>query len=312
MKLKDNFTAYMLLLPFLCVFTVFLLIPVFYSFWLSFYKVGTYSDMFNVFANMQWVGWSNYSALLLDGEFLWSMLLTLIYACMTIPGTIVVSLTLALVLNSGLFGKSFFRSAFFLPNVLDMLVVGFIWQLIYSPKFGFLTRLLDTYLGIDSFNETGFLGDPWIALPAIAFAMILKGSGFGMILFLASLGSINPALYEAAALDGANRWETFINITLPLLKPTILFLIVTGLMAALNGFTEIYAMTDARGGPSFVDSSGLFMHQTLGATKIAGFYLWERFSLGQFGYAAAMSYLMLIFALLVSYLNARWLATEEV
>ena len=92
------------------------------------------------------------------------------------------------------------------------------------------------------------MGDPWIALPAIAFAMILKGSGFGMILFLASLGNISPALYEAAALDGANKWETFFNITLPLLKPTILFLIVTGVMAALNGFTEIYAMTDARGG----------------------------------------------------------------
>ena len=240
------------------------------------------------------------------------MILTLFYAGMTIPGTIFVSLLLALILNSGLFGKAFFRSAFFLPNVLDMLVVGFIWQLIYSPKFGILTRLLDRYMGIDAFHETGFLGDPLIALPAIAFAMILKGSGFGMILFLASLGNISPALYEAAALDGANKWEAFFNITLPLLKPTILFLIVTGVMASLNGFTEIYAMTDARGGPTFVDGTGLFMSETLGATKIAGFYLWERFSFGQYGYAAAMSYLMLIFALLVSYVNARWLSPEEV
>lgn len=313
MNIKDNFVAYLMLLPFLCVFVVFLLIPVLYSFWLSFYKVGAYSDLFNVFSSMQWVGWENYIDLLLhDGEFRWSMLLTILYAGMTIPGTICVSLVLALILNSGIFGKTFFRSAFFLPNVLDMLVVGFIWQLIYSPKFGVLTYFLDTYLGITAFNENGFLGEPMIALPAIAFAMILKGSGFGMILFLASLGSINPALYEAAAIDGANRLETFVNITLPLLKPTILFLIVTGLMAALNGFTEIYAMTDARGGPNFVSGSGFFLSQTLGATKIAGFYLWERFSFGQFGYAAAMSYLMLIFALVISYANARWLTPEEV
>tara|TARA_Y100000589_G_scaffold166133_1_gene158101 strand:+ start:937 stop:1875 length:939 start_codon:yes stop_codon:yes gene_type:complete len=311
MKLKDNFTAYLFLIPFLCVFTVFLLIPVFYSFWLSFYKVGVYTDLFDVFSKMEWVGWGNYIELLKDGEFRWSMILTLFYAGMTIPGTIFVSLLLALILNSGLFGKAFFRSAFFLPNVLDMLVVGFIWQLIYSPKFGILTRLLDRYMGIEAFHDTGFLGDPLIALPAIAFAMILKGSGFGMILFLASLGNISPSLYEAAALDGANKWETFFNVTLPLLKPTILFLIVTGVMASLNGFTEIYAMTDARGGPTFVDGTGLFMNETLGATKIAGFYLWERFSFGQYGYAAAMSYLMLIFALLVSYINARWLSPEE-
>ena len=142
MKLKDNFTAYLFLMPFLCIFTVFLLVPVFYSFWLSFYKVGVYTDLFDVFSKMEWVGWSNYIDLLKDGEFRWSMILTLFYAGMTIPGTIFVSLLLALILNSGLFGKAFFRSAFFLPNVLDMLVVGFIWQLIYSPKFGILTKFL--------------------------------------------------------------------------------------------------------------------------------------------------------------------------
>ena len=91
MKLKDNFTAYLFLLPFLCIFTVFLLVPVFYSFWLSFYKVGVYTDLFDVFSKMEWVGWSNYLDLLQDGEFRWSMVLTLLYAGMTIPGTIFVS-----------------------------------------------------------------------------------------------------------------------------------------------------------------------------------------------------------------------------
>ncbi|MBT3786344.1 sugar ABC transporter permease, partial [bacterium] len=236
---KDNLSAYLFLSPFLFVFSLFLLIPVVYSLYLSFFRVGPYTDLTNVFGDMQFAGFSNYILLFQDQEFLWSLVLTLIYAAMTIPGTIVVSLTLALLLNRELKGRALFRSAFFLPNVLDMLVIGFAWQLIYSPRFGILTILLDRFFEIKAFHETGFLGNPYYALPAIAFAMILKGSGFGMILFLASLGNISKSLYEAAEIDGANRFEILINITLPLLKPTILFLVVTGIMAALNGFTEI-------------------------------------------------------------------------
>jgi len=310
MNRQENLKSSLFLSPFLLVFVVFLLIPVLYSFYLSFHKVGTYTDYFNVFQSMEFVGLENYLDLLADSQFLWSMVLTLLYASLTIPGTIALSLVLALLLSKELAGRAFFRSAFFLPNVLDMLVVGFIWQLIYSPKFGVLTILLEKLLNIHVFHDSGFLGEPLFALPAIAFAMILKGSGFGMILFLASLGNISPSLYEAAALDGANRWQTFWNVTFPLLKPTILFLVVTGVMAALNGFTEIYAMTD-QGGPYFASGLPFFSGETLGATKIAGYYLWEQFSFGRYGYAAAMSYLLLLFALTISYVNARWLTPTD-
>lgn len=308
---KDNFTAYLILAPFLIVFIVFLLLPVFYSLYLSFFKVGPYTDLTSVFASMEFAGFSNYVTLINDREFLWSLLVTFLYGLMTVPGTILLSLVLALILNREMKGRAFFRSAFFLPNVLDMLVIGFAWQLIYAPKYGILTRVLEYFFNIYAFHDTGFLGNEYYALPAIAFAMILKGSGFGLILFLASLGNIPKSLYEAAEIDGANRWEILVNITLPLLKPTILFLVVTGTMAALNGFTEIYAMTDAKGGPSFVDPTGLFGHETLGATKISGFYLWKVFSFGRYGYAAAMSYILLMVALCISYLNARWLKSRD-
>ena len=308
---KDNLGAYLILSPFLIVFTIFLLFPVFYSFYLSFFKVGPYTDLTNVFNSMDFIGFSNYQDLLEDREFLWSLMVTGLYGLMTVPGTILLSLSLALILNREMRGRAFFRSAFFLPNVLDMLVIGFAWQLIYAPKYGILTRLLEYFFNISAFHETGFLGNPYYALPAIAFAMILKGSGFGLILFLASLGNIPKSLYEAAQIDGANRWETLVNITLPLLKPTILFLIVTGTMAALNGFTEIYAMTDAKGGPNFVDPTGVLGYETLGATKISGFYLWKVFSFGRYGYAAAMSYLLLMVALGISFLNARWLRARD-
>ncbi len=309
MKIRQNFSAYLLLSPFLAIFSIFLFFPVVYSLWLSFHRVSVYSDLFNVFSDMRWVGFANYMALLGDPHFLFSVILTIVYACMTIPGTIALALGLALLLNNNLPGKMFFRSAFFLPNILDMLVVGFIWQLIYSPRYGFLTVFLERVFNVYSFHDSGFLSDPMLALPAIAFAMVLKGAGFGMVLFLAALNNIPRDLFEAAAIDGANKVETFFNITLPQLKPTILFLTVTGLMAALNGFTEIYAMTS--GGPQVLDSSGVFDGATLGSTRISGYYLWQVFSEGRYGYASAMSWLLLFFALAVSFLQARFLSPEK-
>lgn len=311
MNSNSNKTSYLFLSPFLIIFFIFLFIPVLYSFWISLHEVSPYTNLFNIFGDMKFVGLKHYQTLINDQQFIWSLVLTIIYALLYIPGMIAVSLGLALLISKEFFGRVFFRSAFFLPNVLDMLVVGFIWQLIYSPKFGLLTTFLEKVFNIHYFHDTGFLENPWVALPAIAFAMILKGSGFGMILFMASLNNISPSLYEAASIDGANRRQTFFNVTVPHLKPTILFLVVTGIMCALNGFTEIYAMTNASGGPYFADSTGIFNHETLGATKISGFYLWQKFSAGQYGYAAAMSYLMLIFALIVSYFNVKFLSPES-
>jgi ABC-type sugar transport system permease subunit len=270
------------------------------------HKVSIYSDLFNIFGDMVLVGFDNYIRLIQDPNFLWSLLLTLIYAALCIPGSVILSISLAMLLHNKLPGKMFFRSAFFLPFVLDMLVVGFVWQLIYAPKFGFLTKFLETFFNIYDFHETGFLEDPWLALPAIAFAMVLKGAGFGMILFMASLNNIPTTLFEAASIDGANKWETFINITVPHLIPTILFLVITGTMGALNGFTEIYAMTNASGGPQFVLGG-----ETLGATRISGFYLWQIFSQGKYGMAAAMSYLLFAFALIISFFNYKVLSPEK-
>ena len=190
-----------------------------------------------------------------------------------------------------------------------MFVVGTIWVLIYSPNYGLLDVLL-TRIGIDFFSSTGVLGNPWTALPAIAFALVLKSAGFGMILFLAAMSNIPESVYEAADIDGANFWQKHRHVTFPLVKPIILFLIITGLMGALNAFTEIYAMAAtkyAQGGP-FIDSFG----HTVGVTKVSGFYLYKTFEQGDYGRAAAMSFLLLIVAFTISVLNARLLRSEKV
>jgi len=252
-------------------------------------------------SNLTFVGIKNYSILIHDIEFWWSLLLTFCYAAMTIPGGIALSLLLAMLLNNKLPGKTIFRSAFFLPNVLDLLVVGIIWKLLYSGG-GYITTFL-SFFGISM--KSGILGNPWTALLGIAIAMILKGAGFGMILFLAALQNIPQAIYEAADIDGATKTQQFFKITLPLLKPIILFMVIMGTMASLNAFTEIYAMTD-NGGPVV-----LLGNHTLGATKLTGYYLFSKWQNHEYGYAAAMSYVLLIIAVLISLINSYILRRED-
>ena len=307
---NETLIAYLFLAPFLVAFVVFLGYPIVYSLYLSFHETTVFTDWFNVFGDMRWTGFGNYSDLLFnDFEFWWSLYRTLIYALLMIPAQIIIGFFLAVLLREKLPGRDFFRGAFFMPHVLDVFVVGTIWVLIYSPNYGLLDVML-TRIGIDFFSSTGVLGNPWTALPAIALALVLKSAGFGMILFLAAMSNIPESVYEAADIDGANFWQKHRHVTFPLVKPIILFLVITGLMGALNAFTEIYAMAAtkyAQGGP-FIDSFG----HTVGVTKVSGFYLYKTFEQGDYGRAAAMSFLLLIVAFTISIMNARLLRSEKV
>ncbi len=300
---SSNETAVSLgfLSPFILLFAVFLIFPIFYSFYLSFFGSPTDYSL----ANLEFVGLKNYQRILGDFQFWWSLMVTAFYGVLTIPTGIAASLALALLLDNKLFGKSFFRSAFFLPNVLDMLVVGVIWTLIYAPNYGALAQIT-TYFFSESnfFNDPGLLGDPFTALPAVVLAMVLKGAGFGMVLFLAALQNIPSAVYEAADIDGASEWQKFWQITVPLLRPIIVFMGITGVIGALNAFTEIYVMTS--GGPQVVVGG-----DTVGATQVAGYYLYKQFDAGNYGYAAAISYMLLIITLGITWIQQRFAERSE-
>jgi ABC-type sugar transport system permease subunit len=123
--------------------------------------------------------------------------------------------------------------------------------------------------------------------------MTLKGAGFGMVLLLAALQNIPGDVYEAADIDGANEWQKFWLITIPLLRPILGFMVITGLIGSLNAFTEIYAMT--AGGPQLVVGG-----ETVGSTSVAGYYLFKQFNAGNYGYAAAISYMLLIITLVIT------------
>lgn len=298
---QDTAVAAGFLSPFMLLFGIFLIFPIFYSFYLSFFGSPTDYSL----TNLEFVGLANYKSIMTDFQFWWSLGVTALYGVLSIPLGICASLALAMLLDNKLFGKSFFRSAFFLPNVLDMLVVGVIWTLIYAPKFGALAQITTWLMGENNFfNTTGLLGSPMTALLAVVIAMVLKGAGFGMVLFLAALQNIPEAVYEAADIDGASEWQKFTKITVPLLQPIIIFMVITGVIGSLNAFTEIYAMTS--GGPQVVMGG-----ETVGSTSVAGYYLFKQFDSGNYGYAAAISYMLLIITLGITWLQQRYVARND-
>jgi multiple sugar transport system permease protein len=294
-RLGELLSALLFLSPFLVIFAVFLAYPLLYSFYLSLNKVTT---LVNVFDNLTFVGFQNFISLFQDGLFGWSLLMTLYYAALIVPLGIVVSLLLAVLLNNKLRFHQLFRTAFFLPYVLDLFVVGIVWTFIYSPHFGILTRILEG-LGITYFSEQGFLGRASTAMPAVVAVNVLKGAGFGMVLYLAALQNIPESVYEAAQVDGAGWWHRLTKITIPLLRPVTLFMVIIGVVAALNAFVEVYAMTS--GGPSVNVGDKAY-----GATWVTGYYLFDTFYVElKLGYAAAMSYVLLAIAVVVSLVNLR-------
>ena len=293
--LRQDLPALDFLAPFLRVFGVFIGYPLVYSIWISVHEVTIYSDFYDLFGTMNYVGMENYARLSSDPVFWWSVFLTFAYASLTIFPGMALSLTLAILLNRKMRGLGLMRGGFFLPNVFDIYVVGVIWLLIYNPAGGIVSALL-RMMRMTGLDDKGLLGNPYFTLPAIAFAMILKNAGFGMILFLTSLNTINESIFEAADVDGATPWQKLVHITLPMLRPIIFFLTVTGMVGALNAFAEIFAMTDATGGTS-IQVAG----QTLQSGRISGFYLFQIFSASRYGEAAAMSFMLLIIAVVISF-----------
>lgn len=301
--MKSWKTVLPFLLPFIVIFALFLLYPAIYSIYLSFHRATIYTDLTRIFADMTFCGFENYTRLFEDKQFYWSLIMTLYYALLTIPAGIGLSLGLAAILSNKLPGAKFFRAAFYLPNVLDLFVIAVVWTAIYAPTYGALDQILKQ-VGIEKLFEQGILADPWWAMPGIALMVVLKGSGFGMILYLAAIQNISADVYEAAEIDGASRWQQFTRITIPLVKPVTLLLVVTGILGSLMAFSEIYAMTGGRPYETLPRAVPFFGETTQGTTMLSGYFLFNKFYISQeYGYAAAISVALLFISLPLSALS---------
>lgn len=306
-RLKEALTGLGFITPFLGVFLVFIGYPVLYSIWLSLHEVSLYTDWYNRFGDMSWVGAKHYAAIFSfeDATFWWSLVLTFLYAGISIPAGIALSLFLALQLTAKLKGAGLYRTGFFLPNVFDLYVVGTIWYFLLNPNNGLVSQIVNAVgralaplgLGFVAYPDTGLLANPWLCLPTIAIAMVLKNAGFGMILFLTAISNLNQSVLEAADVDGCSAWGKLVNVILPQVRGTILFLVTTGLIGSLNAFTEIFAMAED-GGPT-----ASFGATTIGAARVSGFHLYRTFADNFYGQAAALSFCLLLVALVVSAFN---------
>ncbi len=196
----------------------------------SFYKTGDFGK------GNKFVGLANYEKVFGDAEVWQALANTAKYAVVEVPFSIVIALLLAVVLNKKLKGRSTFRTIFFLPMVVAPAAIAMVWKWLYNSNFGLINN---------TFNiKVNWISDPKIAIYSIAVIGIWSVIGYNMVLFLAGLQEVPRDYYEAASLDGANGWQQLIGITIPLISPTIFFVLVTRIIAAMQVFDLIYMLID--------------------------------------------------------------------
>jgi multiple sugar transport system permease protein len=267
--------AYLFLAPAMIAIGIFFALPVLAAFVLSFTDFDIYA--LGNLAYVRFVGFDNYVRIF-DMPLFWSALRNTFYFVLVGgPLSVAVSLGAALMLNSKLAKwKSFYRTVYFLPVVSSLIAVAIIWRYLYHPAHGLLNYLLS----LADIAPIDWLGDPDIAMPAIIIMAVWKNFGYNMLIFIAGLQNISDDLYEAAHMDGAGWWVQFRSITLPMLKPTSIFVVMITVIGYFQLFAEPYVMT--QGGPlNSTMSIVLLMYEQ-------GFRWWNM------GFAAAIAFILFL------------------
>jgi len=273
--------------PALFLIFVFFFLPVVAALALSFTDWDVYA--LGDLANLRYVGFANYQRLVGDPRFWVALRNTLYFVLVGGPLSVAVSLGAALLLNSSIVRmKGFFRTVFFVPVVTTLVAVAVAWRYLYHPRYG----LLDYGLHLIGIAPIDWLGDPRWAMPAIILMATWKNFGFNMIILVAGLLNIPENLYAAARIDGANGWQQFRRVTLPMLTPTLVFVVLITMIGYFQLFAEPYVMTN--GGPSDATLSiVLLMYEE-------GFRWWN------LGYAAAIAFVLFAIILGATLLQLRF------
>jgi multiple sugar transport system permease protein len=290
---RTHLTGYLFISPWLVGLFFFSLGPIIASFALAFARW----DLFNP---PNFVGMGNYVKLSHDPLFYKAISVTAYYTVLQVPLGIAFALGLALLVNHKLKGITIYRTIFFLPNIAAGVAMMLVWKWLFNPDFGLINQILDV-LHITDLLDLAGLGRPqWLAsrsgaVPALVI-MSIWGIGGSMMIFLAGLQNVPDSFIEAAEIDGANAWQRFRHVTLPLLTPTIFFLLVIGTIASLQVFTQAFIMT--QGGPA-------------NATLFYSLYLFNNaFGMFRMGYACALALFLFLAILLLTlvqlYLSKRW------
>ncbi len=279
--------AYLFLTPFLVLFGIFIVAPALYGIWVSLH---TWNPLL---PNKPFVGLDNYTQLFTPGsltfEPFWnSMGVTGLFTLLSVPLLLVIPLFVAILLNQKIKGGTVFRAVFFAPYVLGVAVVGVIWGYLLDPQLGVVNSIL-RLVGIEA-DIPWTVNEPWVWVSLVGVT-IWWTMGFNTVILLAGLKGISAELYEAAALDGAGWWKQFLNVTIPGLRPVMMFVSTVTILASANMFGQSYLLT--RGGPGT-------------STKSAIMYIADQgLSQNQMGAASAMSYVLFAFLAVISVINFR-------
>jgi len=279
-KRQEAFQAYLFLMPWFIGLIVFLLIPI------GMAAYSAFTRWVLIDPPPRWIGIENFRAMFTEDKYFgWSLWITVKYMLMTLIPFMILGLGLSILLNQKLRGMNFARTVFYIPAVVSGVAVTLLFLNLLHPDFGAINTMLRS-AGVE--NPPNWINSPDWALPAVAM-MGLWGLGGGAIIYLAGLQNIPPHLYEAAEIDGANSWQKFWKITLPLLSPTIFFVLITGIIGSFQVFTPAYIM----GGVSRFSAGSRHLKFYLLHIYVKGFQQ------GRLGYAAALAWILFIISAVV-------------
>jgi multiple sugar transport system permease protein len=284
---REGRAAWILAVPFCLLFLAFTAWPVIQSLFMSFTDTKA-RDLRNPFA-VNIIGFDNFAKALSDPLFRTAAGNTAYFVLVGMPLTLVLALAAAVALDKGITRfRAFFRLGFYLPVITSIVAVAVVWRFLLQNPGG----LINTVLGWVGITGPNWLGDPHWSMPSLILMASWRNFGTAMIIFLAGLQAVPAELHEAAAIDGASAWKRFRHVTLPLLRPTLLFVMVTTAIGYLQFFEEPFVMT--KGGP-------------LSSTVSLSMYTYQQFGFGNYGLASAMSYLIFVVIAIVTAIQFRLL-----
>lgn len=287
-KLDQALAGYLFLLPALVSLGVFLIGPILYAFYISFFHFSFLDPQ-----NAKFIGFSNYINLFKDPEFLRALWNTSLYSICVVPIQTAIALFLALIVNN-LRGKTFFRVAYYLPTVTSTVAVSVIFMFIFKPD-----GLLNKALALFGIQGPNYFNSPTFALPAIMAMAIWSSVGQFMIIYLAGLQEIPEEIYEAADIDGAKGWKLLWHITVPLLRRTTFLNVVMSMIGTFQVFDQVYVISGGNGGP-------------LNSTLSVVLDLFNKgFKTMQMGYASAMAFVLFAIILILTLIQHFVIGREE-
>lgn len=288
-NMAENLAGYLFMMPAILVLITFVILPIVWAVFLSLHKVQLLGGI-----KYEFIGFRNFTRLVEDERVWIALKNTVEYVAIVVPIQTILALVLAVTLNSGIRGKNWWRILYFLPTVTSSAVLTLIFMWIYNTD-GLLNDFF-AFVGLPTYN---WLGDPAVALKGIMIMNIWSTAPFYMVIYLAALQDIPQSLYEAAELDGANDWQKFIYVTIPMLKPVTFFVVAMGIIGTFQLFDQSYIFSNGNGGPN---------NATLTVVLLIYHAVFRNL---QMGYGAAIAFLLAMVIVIITLVQRRIFGGSE-